>query len=194
MKTSKKTYYLFLDVETTDTNYSETGIAKENKILEVAFLLTDRKLKKIAEDNFVIHHTKECLDKALSNSVREIHSKNNLLNEVVTSDYSIEYADSFISYLIEERLPANSKIILVGNTISFDYEAIRRHMPSLFKKLDYKTLDISAIRECISIIGAPFVIETLKQKKYIHRAMSDVRESYYELEQYLKLLESLALK
>lgn len=191
MSKKVKTYYLFIDFETTDLNFNTDGTPIENKILESAFILTDRYLNKIKEDNIVIHLSQEDIDNYIPERVKKIHEKNNLLKDSLSSEFTVNYLDNYLYNILTEFVPSDSRIILVGNTINFDYEVIRRHLPETYQKIYHRTLDISAIREAIAIIRPNFIKQSTKKKIYLHRAYEDIKESFNELDDYLDLLEKI---
>lgn len=184
-----KTYYLFVDTETANLNYSNTTEYIENPPLEISAVLTDKFLNVICELSETISTDSHTLNKCLSKYSKNIHSINNLLNDVSKSSKSCVEIDTEINYLLGEFTEDNSIIILAGNSINFDLEVIRRYFPLTYSKLHFRVLDISSIREFISIVNNKFIKKINKNKKYIHRANSDIKESIKELKVYIDYLD-----
>jgi oligoribonuclease len=73
--------------------------------------------------------------------------------------------------------------VLAGNSIHQDRRFIRHYMPALEKRLHYRMVDVSTIKE-LARRWYPQVIARQPAKHDSHRALDDVRESIDELRFY----------
>ena len=70
-----------------------------------------------------------------------------------------------------------------GNSIHQDRRFIHRYMPALDKRLHYRMVDVSTIKE-LARRWFPQLIAKIPVKKETHRALDDIRESIDELRFY----------
>lgn len=176
-----KIYYLFVDTETTGLNYSSSGETTSNLLLEISYILTDKKLNVLCKNTMIAKHDISEIFGMMNRKVRTLHADNGLISDVSKSEFSTEEIDLELSYVLDEFTEENSKIVLAGSTIDFDREVIRRNLPNLYSRLHYRNLDISAIREFLSLCSRDFSYKISNQKKYLHRAENDIKESLEEL-------------
>ena len=73
--------------------------------------------------------------------------------------------------------------MLAGNSIHQDRRFIRRYMPALEKRLHYRMVDVSTIKE-LGRRWFPQLVARQPPKKETHRALDDIRESIDELRYY----------
>ncbi len=79
--------------------------------------------------------------------------------------------------------PGKDRPVLAGNSIHQDRRFIRRYMPALDKRLHYRMVDVSTIKE-LARRWYPAAIAKQPGKNDSHRALDDVRESIAELRFY----------
>src|SRR5262249_2678147 len=77
---------------------------------------------------------------------------------------------------INAHVPAKERPVLAGNSIHQDRRFVRRYMPVLEKRLHYRMVDVSTIKE-LARRWFPAIVAKQKQKKETHRALDDIRES-----------------
>lgn len=159
-----------------------TGLdPKENKIIEVAVIITDSNLNVIAEsDVYAIHQPKDELDKMDEWNVNT-HTSSGLIERVKNSVYTEKMCETeILSFISQFVLPQKSP--LCGNSIWQDRRFLIEYMPDLEKYFHYRNIDVSTIKE-LARLWNPAI---RYQKKQLHQALSDIRESIEELQYYQK--------
>lgn len=164
----------WVDVETTGLNY-ETDV-----ILEIASIVTNAELEIVAEGpNMVVHQSAKTINDMLD-SVKGIHSQSGLIELVRKSKHTLEEAEEKTLEFITKYCGFKTSPFC-GNTVGFDKEMIRQHMPRLFRYLHYRTIDVSTIKE---LAKRWYPNLPMFEKKGGHRALDDIRESIAELKYY----------
>lgn len=152
-------------------------------ILEIASAVTDDNLQLVCEGpSLVIHHDDMVLNR-ISDEVRALFAKSDLLKQVKQSTISLENAReqtvSFIKqYCVNDALPP-----LCGNTIWQDRVFLKRYMPQLLDLMHYRMIDVSSIKELVNR-WYPDDPDAEFTKAETHRALADIRESIAELKHY----------
>ena len=152
----------------------------ENKIIEIATIITDSELSIIAEGpNIVINQPEEELDKMDDWNVSH-HTENGLIEKVRKSSIDTRSAEQMTCDFLSKYCEPNTAL-LCGNTIGTDRLFLFFHMQELEKFLHYRSIDVTSIKE-LTIRWYP------KGKKYRknsgHRALDDIKGSIEELELY----------
>lgn len=184
--------YLFLDIETTGLNFKLDGKQKDNKILEIAYILTnsDTELTPILQGHYVVNRDLNKIEHLMNDYIYELHNANGLINEILFGKgLELDYIDELICNHIKSAIGANHKIIIAGNTVHFDKEMIRRELPSLYSMLHFRNLDVSSIREFINCTKGETAVLQATNKEYKHRALDDIKETIQEMKYYQKLLK-----
>jgi len=161
-----------------------TGLDPEReRIIEIATILTDGQLEEIAVGpELVIHQPDEILD-AMDDWNKSHHGASGLTERVRASTISAADAEARTLAFLAEHIAAKDRPVLAGNSIHQDRRFIRRYMPQLEKRLHYRMVDVSTIKELArrwypdAVAGAP-------AKAGGHRALADIRESIAELDYY----------
>lgn len=152
----------------------------EDKILEIATLITDDNLNIIAEGpNLVIHQSDEVLTK-MNEWCQIQHAKSGLIDAVKNSTISQEEAEQQTLEFLQQYCQENSTA-LCGNSVWQDKIFINQHMPRLGKFFHYRILDVSSIKLVINRWTKEY---KLFKKSDCHRAMDDIKESIGELKFY----------
>ncbi|XP_057339998.1 probable oligoribonuclease isoform X3 [Microplitis mediator] len=160
-----------------------TGLDIENdKILEIACLVTNEDLKIISTDfQIVIHQPDDVLNNMNSWCIRT-HSASGLLDVVKSSKNTVQDAESKLMEFL--RTYATEKITpLAGNTIWMDRIFLRKYLPIVDEYLNYRIIDVSTIKELARRWNSQ-VFEEGPSKRYNHRGLDDIKESIVELEYY----------
>lgn len=165
--------FLFLDLETTGTN------PLTDKILEVACVVTDSKLKEIESYSSVPRHLISSL--SMDSWCLETHTKSGLLEEVAKSVVTLDDIELELTKIIRRHFPV-TRPALSGNSINFDKRFLEVHMHSVFKRMHYRVIDVSSFMLANSIYHN-FTLP--KSKATAHRALEDCRDSVLYLKQYL---------
>ncbi len=169
------THLVWLDMEM-------TGLEPEKeRIIEVAFVVTDLHLNTIAEGPvFVIHQSDAVLD-AMDNWNKGTHGKSGLIDKVKASTVNEVQAQAEIIAFLKPFIP-KGKIPLCGNTIHQDRRFMALYMPELNDFFHYRNIDVSTLKE-LAKRWKPEVYKGFK-KQQKHTALADVYESIDELKHY----------
>lgn len=161
-----------------------TGLDPEReRIIEVAMILTDGQLAEIATGpELVIHQPDEILA-AMDDWNKKHHGGSGLTERVRTSTIDDAAAEAQLVAFIDAHVPAKERPVLAGNSIHQDRRFVRRYMPALDRRLHYRMVDVSTIKE-LARRWYPAVIARQPAKKETHRALDDIRESIEELRFY----------
>jgi oligoribonuclease len=159
-----------------------TGLDPDNdKIIEVAVLVTDMELNILAEGPvFAIHQSDEVLDK-MDNWNKGTHGKSGLIDRVKASTFSESDAEIALIDFLKQYVPAG-KSPMCGNSICQDRRFMARGMPKLEAFFHYRNLDVSTLKE-LCRRWKPDLIKGFK-KHQMHTAMADIIESVEELRYY----------
>jgi oligoribonuclease len=161
-----------------------TGLDPEReRIIEIATILTDGQLTEIAVGpELVIHQTDEILA-AMDDWNTKHHGASGLTERVRQSQINDADAEAQTVAFIDAHVSARERPVLAGNSIHQDRRFIRRYMPGLEKRLHYRMVDVSTIKE-LARRWYPQVIARQPAKRDTHRALDDIRESIDELRYY----------
>jgi oligoribonuclease len=161
-----------------------TGLEPErDRIIEVATILTDGNLVEIATGpELVIHQSDELLG-AMDDWNKKHHGASGLVARVKESTVTEADAEAQTIAFINAHVPAKDRPVLAGNSIHQDKRFINRYMPALDKRLHYRMVDVSTIKE-LARRWFPAILAKQPQKHETHRALDDIRESIDELRFY----------
>jgi oligoribonuclease len=161
-----------------------TGLEPDReRVIEVATILTDGQLVEIATGpDLVIHQSDELLA-AMDEWNKSHHGASGLTDRVRTSTISEADAEQQILSFLAEHVTGKDRPVLAGNSIHQDRRFIRRYMPALEKRLHYRMVDVSTVKE-LARRWFPAAIAKQPAKNDSHRALDDVRESIAELRFY----------
>jgi len=167
-------YLVWLDLEM-------TGLDEENcAILQTAMIITDMKLNELAELDIAIWQPASTLETMIP-LVREMHTKNGLLERVKNSKNSVQQAQIQLMELLTKYVPYR-KGHLAGNSMFIDRRFLQKYMPVFEGYLHYRQLDVSSFK-----IGVQnwFPKSAQYQKPTTtHIALDDIRGSIAELKFY----------
>ncbi len=161
-----------------------TGLDPEReRIIEVATILTDGHLNEIAIGPELVIHQSDDVLAGMDDWNKSHHGASGLTERVRTSTVTDAQAEQQTIEFINAHVPAKDRPVLAGNSIHQDRRFIRRYMPLLEKRLHYRMVDVSTIKE-LARRWYPQLISKQKAKKETHRALDDIRESIDELRFY----------
>src|SRR5689334_14970800 len=153
------------------------------RIIEIATILTDGQLAEIAVGpELVIHQPDEILA-AMDDWNTKHHGASGLTQRVRESPIGDADAEAQTLAFINAHVSSRERPVLAGNSIHQDRRFIRRYMPALEKRLHYRMVDVSTVKE-LARRWYPDVIAKQPAKKETHRALDDIRESIEELRFY----------
>lgn len=154
----------------------------EDRILEVAAIVTDWNLKEIAAYEAVKKVGPTVMKSRMIgdfwDKFSEVRSALMAQNETGKNGRTVE--NELLAF-IETHFEDDELILLAGNSVHQDRKFIDNEWPRLAKRLHYRMLDVSAWK---------VVFEGRYKKKYAkpeaHRALADIRGSIEELNYYLE--------
>ncbi len=159
-----------------------TGLdPKQDKVIEIATIVTDKDLNILAEGPIIaIHQHDDTLDK-MDEWNTSHHGASGLTQRVKDSQFDEQYATEETINFLSRYIPASTSP-MCGNTICQDRRFLVEHMPELEEFFHYRHIDVSTIKELAKRwkpkLPRGFV------KKGSHLAMDDIRESIAELVYY----------
>ena len=161
-----------------------TGLDPDReRIIELAVILTDGQLvEKAVGPELVVHQPDEILA-AMDEWNKSHHGASGLVERVRASTVSIADAEAAVLACVDAHVPAKERPVLAGNSIHQDRRFVRRYMTAFDKRLHYRMVDVSTVKE-LARRWYPDVVAKLPAKKETHRALDDVRESIDELRWY----------
>lgn len=171
---SDETRFVWCDLEMTglDPDY--------NAIIEMGIIITGPDLKPIAEWERAIWQPEEALAR-MEPIVREMHTKNGLLERVRKAEVSVRGAEKEAISLISRHLDFGEGI-LSGNSIHTDRSFITRYMPGVDRYLHYRQLDVSSLK----VLTKAWYPKAPGRSKVDanHTVLADLRASIGELAYY----------
>jgi len=158
-----------------------TGLNPESCfILEIATIITDSQLKILAEGPaLAIRQSDEILN-AMDKWNKNHHFKSGLIERVKNSPYNLATSEEMTLNFIK-GYTEKGKNLICGNSIGQDRRFLIKHMPKIDEWLNYRSIDVSSIKE-LAYRWYPKLPKF--QKKENHRALDDIRESIEELKYY----------
>lgn len=179
---SQELYAVGIDVETTDLDLDTLDL------LEVGLIAYDGNFMQIDEVSITIHH--DLNDLRMNGTVAMMHSTNNLLEDVQKSDADVQQAEAFLCKWLDKYLDSNGldhKPYVLGSSITFDRNVLAKHMPKLYSKLHYRSIDATTIKLLAKLMGVPVNVNAAD-----HRVFGDIERSLEIIQKgYVKPLKKL---
>jgi oligoribonuclease len=180
-------YFLWLDLETTGLN------PKDDVVLEVGAVLTDRQLRPLSVFNKVCIHLRSAILAKMDDYVLKMHLDSGLLSEVWEAEKTpLQVLVNLSDWVQSELMLADStgsKLYLAGSSISFDWGFLDQGLPpniDLRSILHYRKVDVSVYKVCFPTL--------LKQPEGgpAHRVLEDINYSIDQQRQMDELLGDAA--
>ena len=166
-----------------------TGLDTFNDvIIEIATVVTDKDLNKLAEGPVIAIHQSDDVLGAMDEWNQSHHGSSGLIKRVKESKFSAKQAELETIKFLEEFVPKGASP-MCGNSICQDRRFMAREMPELEDFFHYRNLDVSTLKELASR-WKPGVLDGYT-KKGAHLAMDDILESIEELSYYRKEIMSI---
>ncbi|KAJ0719803.1 putative oligonucleotidase [Helianthus annuus] len=140
----------------------KTGLNVEvDRILEIACVITDGKLRKLVEGpDLVIHQTKDCVDE-------------------VGEQSQDHHVIDFVKGHVNAYMPS-----LAGNSVYVDFMFLKKYMPDLASLFSHVLVDISSIKAlCCHWFPEDDKKAPKKEKKH-GAVLDEIKESITELKYY----------
>jgi oligoribonuclease len=159
-----------------------TGLDTANdKIIEVATIVTDSQLEIVAEGPVLAVHQGDEILNGMDEWNTKTHGKTGLIERVKASTQDEAEAERQTIAFLEQYVPKD-KSPMCGNSICQDRRFLARTMPALEAFFHYRNLDVSSIKE-MAKRWKPEILPGFS-KKNTHKALDDIRESIEELKYY----------
>ena len=161
-----------------------TGLDSDNdRIIEIATIVTDAELNTLAEGPVFAIHQSEAVLGRMDDWNQKQHGGSGLLDRVRQSRMDEREAElQTIAFL--EQYVEKGKSPMCGNSICQDRRFLARGMPELESFFHYRNLDVSTLKE-LARRWQPEVLQGVN-KSGSHLAMDDIRDSINELRHYRK--------
>jgi len=159
-----------------------TGLDPEKEvILEIATIVTDDRLELVAEgpDIFINFYPEEIL-RNMDEWNRTHHKASGLLERVNASPYDCRTAEKETPDFVSKYCKKGESL-LCGNSVWQDRRFLIKHMPALEEFFHYRIIDVSSIKE---LVKRWYPSLPPYEKKNVHLALSDIKESISELKYY----------
>jgi oligoribonuclease len=169
-----ETRFVWCDLEMTGLEVST------NAIIELGIVITGPDLKPIAEYEAAVWQPEDVLGR-MEPFVKDMHTRNGLLDRVRKSDISLRTAEKEATRLVLQHTDFGEGI-LSGNSIHTDRSFITRYMPGLDRALHYRMVDVSSLK----LITRAWYPNAPGRSKVdaSHTVLSDLRASIAELAYY----------
>lgn len=152
----------------------------QDRILEIATLVTDKHLHILAEGPVFAVHQSEAVLVAMGEWCTRQHGLSGLTQRVRDSTVDEAAAERLTLEFLRQYVPANTSP-MCGNSICQDRRFLYRYMPELEKFFHYRNLDVSTLKE-LAKRWAPAM--PAFSKAATHLALEDIRDSVAELSHY----------
>lgn len=173
---NKSSNLVWVDLEMTGLN------PEKDKILEIATLITDKNLNVIEEGPCLAIGYPQIPE--MDELVHKIHFNSGLIDRVKNSSVSLSQAENITFDFISKHVKKGESP-LCGNSIWQDKQFLQKYMPNIINYLHYRIIDVSTLKELVKI-WYPNNPESNFEKKKLHQALDDIRESIAELKHYKK--------
>jgi len=152
-----------------------------DRILEVALVVTDANLNKVAEAPvLVVHQSNEVLD-GMDAWNKGTHGKSGLIEKVKASKQGDAEVEAQMIAFLQQYVPAKTSP-MCGNSICQDRRFLARYMPDLEAYFHYRNLDVSTLKELAKRWKPELSGGFNKDNK--HEALADIYESIEEMKYY----------
>ncbi|AWX13520.1 oligoribonuclease [Mergibacter septicus] len=166
---------IWIDLEMTGLN------PNQDRILEIATIVTDKNLTILAEGPVLAIHQSESVLATMNEWCIKIHSANGLVERVRQSRLTERAAELQTLDFLKKYVPKGVSPIC-GNSIAQDKRFLFNYMPELADYFHYRYLDVSTLKE-LATRWKPEILSGFT-KQNTHLALDDIRESITELAYY----------
>ncbi|WP_105170992.1 oligoribonuclease [Pseudoalteromonas sp. T1lg24] len=166
---------IWLDLEMTGLEPSQ------DRILEIATVVTDSELNVLAEGPVIAVHQSEEVLAGMDEWCTNQHGNSGLTERVRKSKHSEEMAIRETITFLEKWVPKGVSP-MCGNSIGQDRRFLNVYMRELEDYFHYRNIDVSSIKELVRR-WSPDMLNLVK-KQGTHLALDDIRESIAELRVY----------
>jgi oligoribonuclease len=168
-------YFIWLDLEMTGLD------PDQDRILEIATVITDPNLQVIAEGPVFAIHQSETLILNMDEWNTNQHNKSGLIERVRASQLNEKQAEELTLAFLSKFVVAG-KSPMCGNSICQDRRFISKRMPELANFFHYRNLDVTSIK-ILAQSWNPRILSNFS-KESTHLALQDIHDSIAELKFY----------
>jgi oligoribonuclease len=166
-----------------------SGLNPDNdRILEVAIVITDAQLNVVAEGPVKVVHQPDDIFERMDSWNKSTHRKSGLIDRVKAATQNEGEVEAELIAFLAQHLPENTSP-MCGNSICQDRRFLARHMPKLESFFHYRNLDVSTLKELAKRWKPGIMAGFVKHGK--HEALADIHESIQELKYYREHLLNL---
>lgn len=180
--TQSRDNLIWIDLEMTGLDPAQ------DRIIEIATIVTDAHLKVLAEGPVLAIHQSDQRLAAMDDWNTEHHTGSGLVARVRGSGIDEAGAETATLAFLEPYLEAGMSP-MCGNSICQDRRFLANYMPRLEAFFHYRNLDVSTLKE-LARRWKPEILAGFK-KENKHLALDDIRESIAELAYYRQHLIQL---
>jgi len=179
MAQQESTHLVWMDLEMSGLEVDQ------NRILEIATLVTDGDLNILAEGPELVVHQPDSLLDGMNQWNTEHHGASGLIDRVRASKIEEAEAEALTLAFVKAHVPERAAP-LAGNSVHQDRLFLSRYFGELEQYLHYRNVDVSTVKELVRR-WYPAGYDKRPRKKAAHRALDDIRESIEELRYYRKM-------
>lgn len=166
---------VWIDLEMTGLDPSR------DRILEIACIITDGRLERLAEGPHLVINQSEELIAGMGEWCTEHHFASGLVEAVRGSRVTEGEAEQQVLEFVRQHCSSDAPPPnLAGNSVHMDYVFLKKYMPELAAYLSHILVDVSSVRS-LCIRWFPKENRCAPAKKHHHRALEDIKESIGEL-------------
>ena len=159
-----------------------SGLDPDNdRILEVALVVTDSQLNAVAEAPVKIVRQSVAVLEGMDSWNKSTHAKSGLIDKVKSATQDEAQVEAEMIAFLAQYLPEKISP-MCGNSICQDRRFLARHMPKLEAFFHYRNLDVSTLKELAKRWKPGILAGLTKHGK--HEALADIYESIEELKYY----------
>jgi oligoribonuclease len=153
----------------------------QDRILEVALVITDAHLNTVAEAPVLVVHQSDAVLDGMDAWNKGTHGKSGLIDKVKASTLSDAEVEARMIAFLEQYVPSRTSP-MCGNSICQDRRFLARYMPKLEAYFHYRNLDVSTLKELAKRWKPGLTGGFAKDNK--HEALADIYESIAEMRYY----------
>jgi oligoribonuclease len=154
---------------------------EQNKVLEVAIVITDAQLNTVAEAPVLVVHQPDSVLNSMDSWNTSTHGRSGLTQRVRASTLTEAQAETIMLDFVSHYVPPSTSP-MCGNSVHQDRRFLARYMPKLEAYFLYRNLDVSTLKELARRWRPELLSGLVKAGR--HEALADIYESIGELKYY----------
>ncbi len=170
-----KSHLIWIDMEMTGLR------PDEDRIIEVALVVTDAQLNTVAEAPVLVVHQPDGVLDGMDSWNKSTHAKSGLVDKVKASALAEADVETLMLAFLAQHVPERESP-MCGNSICQDRRFLARWMPRLEAYFHYRNLDVSTLKELAKRWKPDLLAGLTKHGK--HEALADIYESIDEMKYY----------